>query len=79
VIEADLQKHWVVIAEGIQTILRREGIADAYEKLKELTRTNDTITPEIIGSFVSTLDVPEKVKMELMAITPFTYTGIVNF
>lgn len=78
-IESDLQKHWVVIAEGIQTILRREGIADAYEKLKELTRTNDTITPEIVCSFVETLDIPEKVKTELLSITPFTYTGIVNF
>lgn len=78
-IEADLQKHWVVIAEGIQTILRREGIADAYEKLKELTRNNDTITPEIIRSFVRSLDVADTVKMELLAITPFTYIGMVNF
>ncbi|MEO8086409.1 MAG: adenylosuccinate lyase [Bacteroidota bacterium] len=75
-IDADLENNWAVVAEAIQTILRRENYPNPYEKLKELTRTNEKITKEKIQSFISSLDVKEAVKKELMVITPFTYTGI---
>ncbi|CAN5414549.1 adenylosuccinate lyase [soil metagenome] len=75
-IDADLENNWAVVAEAIQTILRRENYPNPYEKLKELTRTNEKITKEKIQSFISSLDVKEGVKKELMVITPFTYTGI---
>ena len=75
-IDADLEENWAVVAEAIQTILRREGFLNPYETLKDLTRTNSKIDAESIANFVNSLDVSEKVKQELMAITPFNYTGI---
>ena len=65
-----------MVAEGIQTILRREAYPNPYETLKALTRTNEGITAETIARFIDTLDVSEAVKDELRAITPSTYTGI---
>lgn len=75
-IHADLEANWSVVAEGIQTILRREGYPNPYEALKELTRTHGAINQESITAFIDTLSVPEVVKNELRAITPFNYTGI---
>lgn len=75
-IDADLDKCWAVVAEGIQTILRREGYPNPYETLKALTRTNAGITEQSIKDFIETLDVSENVKSELRAITPHNYTGI---
>jgi adenylosuccinate lyase len=72
---ADLENHWEVVAEGIQTILRREGFPKPYEALKALTRTADRITPEAIAVFVDELNVSDSVKAELRAITPSNYTG----
>ena len=76
VIEVDLVNNWAVVAEGIQTILRREGYPNAYEVLKDLTRNNEKITSEKIEKFINELNVSEIVKAELRKITPFTYTGI---
>jgi adenylosuccinate lyase len=73
---ADLDKCWAVVAEGIQTILRREGYPNPYEALKALTRTNSEITESSIKEFISTLDVSDEVKAELLAITPHNYTGM---
>lgn len=75
-IREDLQDHWAVVAEAIQTILRREGYPSPYETLKGLTRTNAAITAETITQFIDTLQVSELVKAELKAITPENYTGI---
>ena len=75
-IREDLQDHWAVVAEAIQTILRREGYPNPYEALKALTRTNTTITAETISSFIDTLEVSEDVKAELKVITPENYTGV---
>ncbi|MFA0963000.1 adenylosuccinate lyase [Roseivirga sp. BDSF3-8] len=75
-IRADLEANWAVVAEGIQTVLRRENYPSPYEKLKELTRTNEAITEESISRFIDTLDVNEEVKQELRKITPYSYTGI---
>ncbi|MBR4324355.1 MAG: adenylosuccinate lyase [Bacteroidales bacterium] len=75
-IDADLDANWAVCAEAIQTILRRECVPNAYEKLKELTRVNRQITKEDIQGFIQTLDVPDSVKEEMMKISPFNYTGI---
>ena len=75
-LQEDLDNTWAVVAEGIQTILRREAYPNPYETLKALTRTNEGITAETIASFIETLDVSEAVKDELRAITPSTYTGI---
>ena len=72
----DLDNCWAVVAEGIQTILRREGYPKRYEALKALTRTNDGITAESISNFIDTLQVSDAVKAELKAITPHNYTGI---
>lgn len=72
----DLEHNWAVVAEGIQTILRREAYPSPYEALKALTRTNEAITESSIKAFIETLDVNEAVKQELRAITPFNYTGI---
>ena len=72
----DLDATWPVVAEGIQTILRREGYPNPYEALKQLTRTNEKITRQTIRDFIQTLNVPEAVKQELEAITPATYTGL---
>ncbi|MBQ7472552.1 MAG: adenylosuccinate lyase [Prevotella sp.] len=75
-IEADLENTWAVVAEAIQTILRREGYPHPYEALKALTRTNQKITEQSIHEFIQQLAVSESVKEELMAITPGNYTGI---
>lgn len=75
-IEADLHQSWPVVAEAIQTILRREGYANPYETLKQLTRTNEAVTGESIARFIDTLEVSDAVKAELRAITPWNYTGI---
>ena len=75
-IDADLESNWAVCAEAIQTILRRECVPNAYEKLKELTRVNRQITADDIHGFIQTLDVKDSVKEELMKISPFNYTGI---
>jgi len=72
---ADLEGHWEVVAEGIQTVLRREGFPKPYEALKALTRKSDRITPEVIAEFVAELPVSEEVRAELRAITPTNYTG----
>ena len=72
----DLENCWAVVAEGIQTVLRREGYPKPYEALKALTRTNQAITEESIRAFIETLEVSETVKNELRAITPHNYTGI---
>lgn len=75
-ITEDLDKTWAVVAEAIQTILRREGYPHPYEALKQLTRTNNTMTEKTIHDFIETLHVSQQVKQELMAITPHNYTGI---
>ena len=75
-LQQDLDNTWAVVAEGIQTILRREAYPNPYETLKALTRTNEGITAEAIASFIDTLDVSDAVKDDLRAITPSTYTGI---
>ena len=75
-LERDLENNWAVVAEGIQTILRREGYPKPYEALKALTRTNEHITAESIAAFIETLAVSENVKSELRALSPATYTGI---
>ncbi|MEG0815387.1 MAG: adenylosuccinate lyase [Mucinivorans sp.] len=75
-ITRDLEHNWAVVAEGIQTVLRREGVANPYEALKALTRTNTLITGETIGNFIDSLDVSSSVKDELRMITPWSYTGI---
>ena len=75
-LQQDLDNTWAVVAEGIQTILRREGYPNPYETLKALTRTNEGITADTIARFIDTLEVSDAVKAELHAITPSTYTGI---
>ena len=75
-IQNDLEQNWAVVAEGIQTVLRRECYPSPYEALKALTRTNAHITEKDIREFIETLDVSRKVKDELLAITPQSYTGI---
>lgn len=75
-INGDLDNCWAVVAEAIQTILRREAYPHPYEALKALTRTNQAITEESINNFIETLEVSEEVKKELRAITPHSYTGI---
>mgnify|MGYP004445851405 CR=1 FL=1 len=72
----DLEENWAVVAEGIQTILRREGYPNPYETLKALTRTNTKITEETIKEFVATLEVSDSVKSELLKISPTSYTGM---
>lgn len=75
-IRRDLENNWAVVAEAIQTILRREGYPAPYEALKALTRTNETITEQTIHDFIDSLQVSEEVKNELRKISPFSYTGI---
>ncbi|HHU25403.1 MAG TPA: adenylosuccinate lyase [Bacteroidales bacterium] len=75
-IDRELENNWAVVAEGIQTVLRREGYPQPYEALKALTRTNERITRESIEQFIDTLEVNEQVKEELKRITPHNYTGI---
>ena len=72
----DLEKNWAVVAEAIQTILRREGYPNPYETLKGLTRTNSVIDKAAIHNFIATLEVPQTIKEELLQITPSNYTGI---
>ena len=74
-ISADLDAMWNVVAEGIQTILRREGYPKPYETLKELTRVNTTVTAESIAAFIDTLNVSDDVKAELKKLSPHSYTG----
>ena len=76
VIQHDLDKAWAVVAEGIQTILRREGYPEPYEALKALTRTNAVITEKSIKDFISTLNINNEIKKQLITITPQSYTGI---
>ncbi|WP_461082179.1 adenylosuccinate lyase [Spirosoma flavus] len=75
-LNADLEDNWAVVAEAIQTILRREGYPKPYEALKALTRTNEKVTEQTISQFINELNVSDAVKAELRAISPFTYTGI---
>ncbi len=75
-IAADLEANWAVVAEGIQTILRRENYPNPYEALKQLTRTNEKITESSIRAFIMNLEVSEDVKQELLAIRPENYTGL---
>ena len=75
-IDNDLNENWAVVAEAIQTILRREGFPKPYEALKGLTRTNSEITKESIQDFINTLEISEEVKEELLQISPQNYTGI---
>jgi len=72
----DLENNWAVVAEAIQTILRREGYPNPYEALKGLTRTNSKVTQNSIAEFIDTLEVSTEIKEELKAITPSNYTGI---
>lgn len=74
--EEDLENNWAVVAEAIQTILRREGYPNPYEALKGLTRTNEKINQKSIADFIETLEVSSTIKEELKAITPSNYTGI---
>ena len=75
-LQQDLDNTWAVVAEGIQTILRREAYPNPYEALKALTRNNEGMDESKIAHFIDTLDVSEAVKAELRAITPATYTGM---
>ncbi len=75
-INEDLDNNWAVVAEAIQTILRREGYPKPYEALKALTRTNNRITESSISEFIETLNVSEDIKLELKQISPYNYTGL---
>lgn len=75
-LNADLDENWAVVAEAIQTVLRRENYPNPYEALKELTRTNSKITANSIAEFINGLEVTETVKVQLRTITPFNYTGV---
>ena len=75
-IDADLHRNWAVVAEALQTILRREGYPNPYETLKALTRTGAAIDEKTISDFIDTLDVSESVKEEMRAVSPWTYTGL---
>lgn len=75
-IEEDLNQNWAVVAEAIQTILRREQFAGAYEALKELTRGKEGITQKTLHAFIQRLPVKAKVKKELLSISPMNYTGV---
>ncbi|MDR1115735.1 MAG: adenylosuccinate lyase, partial [Tannerella sp.] len=72
----ELNNHWAVVAEAIQTILRRENYPKPYETLKELTRVNNEITKQSIYNFIDSLDLDKTIKNELKAITPYNYVGI---
>ncbi len=78
VLRADLEANWAVVAEGIQTILRREGYPQPYEALKALTRTGESISETTFRQFIAGLEVSASVKAELGALSPFTYTGMVR-
>jgi len=74
-IDHDLEQNWAVVAEAIQNILRREAYPNPYEALRDLTRTNEAMTQERIHAFVDELTVPDDIKLELKAVTPFSYIG----
>ena len=74
-VKADLDDNWVVVAEAVQTILRREGYPKPYETLLALTRTNNKISKEMISDFIDDLDISDPLKSELKAISPSNYTG----
>jgi adenylosuccinate lyase len=78
-IQNDLDRQWAVVAEGIQTILRREGYPKPYEALKTLTRTHKQIDRKTISEFVDGLELSEDVKQQLKGLTPMTYTGKYNY
>ncbi len=75
-LQEDLDNTWAVVAEAIQTILRREAYPNPYEALKALTRTNQKMTEETIHEFIQGLNVSDEIKNELMEITPSNYTGV---
>ena len=75
-IRRDLEDNWAVVAEAIQTVLRREGIPNPYEQLRDLTRTNTGITQDSISKFIGDLDISDALKAELRTITPWNYTGV---
>lgn len=75
-LNSDLEDNWAVIAEAVQTILRRENYPNPYEALKNLTRTNEKINKKSISNFIETLEVSESIKNELRGLTPQNYTGI---
>ena len=75
-IRKDLEGHWAVVAEAIQSILRRENYPNPYETLMELTRTNEVINEESISTFIRKLEISDEVKAELLQITPWNYTGL---
>ena len=75
-IDSDLNENWAVIAEAIQTVLRREGFPNPYEALKELTRINSEINKKTIHEFIDSLEIDNKIKNELKEISPSNYTGI---
>jgi adenylosuccinate lyase len=73
-LRADLEANWELLAEPIQTVMRRHGIADAYERLKELTR-GKRVSGDEMRAFIGTLDLPEAARRELLVLTPWDYTG----
>ena len=75
-IAADLDDHWEVLAEPVQTVMRRYGIEQPYEKLKELTRGKKDISKESLHAFIKTLDLPEEARQRLLDMTPATYIGL---
>ena len=75
-IDHDLDENWAVVAEAIQTVLRKEGYPNPYEALKALTRKNEKITKQSIHSFIEGLDIKKELKEQLKQISPFNYTGI---
>ena len=75
-LKIDLEDNWAVVAEAIQTVLRREGYPNPYEALKELTRTNEKITENSIANFINQLDISEEIKSELRLFSPHNYTGV---
>ena len=78
-IERDLESNWAVVAEALQTILRREGYPQPYEALKALTRTHGIIDARAIAEFITGLDVAPHIKAELSAVTPQNYTGLIDY
>jgi adenylosuccinate lyase len=75
-INADLEDNWMVVSEAIQTVLRKINYPQPYEKLKELTRTNEKVTRETMHAFINTLEVDDNTKASLLKISPYNYTGI---
>ena len=73
---ADLDRNWAVLAEAMQTVMRRYGIAEPYEKLKELTRGHEHIDQDVLRGFIDTLDLPEEAGNRLARLTPETYIGL---